>query len=244
MPRRAWGWSSRAQERKDQARREDDEFWSDPTYFHGTTDRNGWGEGWDPEHKDWYSSKQHEQQRAARKEAQKKAERKERHTEVPPPPDPFYQGKDRFKPKAEKDNERQEAWEKAEKDEREDDGCWWRPRSPQQPDSDWSEKMQNEYLENLEKYKRAKQERSKRRKAEREQSDIDKLPFLLIKVINIQVDIVETVAKVDESRSAMKARDSRSDLPSIETSVFWVVTWVTHVLSPNKGILPLVWFRE
>ena len=121
MRGRAWGCSSGAQERKDQARREDGEYWSGPKYFHGTTDRK--------------------------------------------------------------------------------------------PDPDWSDKMQKEYLERLERLKRAKQELSNRRKAEREQSDIAKLPLLLSKVISIQVDIVETGVKVDESRSAMKARDSRSDLP-------------------------------
>lgn len=213
MRGRAWGWSSRAQERKDQARREDGDYWSGPTYFHGTTDRNPWGKGWDPEQKVRYSSEHHGQQRAARKEAHRKAERWKRDTETPPPQDPFDEGKDGSKPKTEKDNERQEAWEKAEKDEREDEGCWGRPRSPQQPDSDWLDKKHKEYLETLEKFKRARRGLSDRRKAKREQSDIAKLPLLLSKVISIQVDIEETRVKVDESRSTMKARDSRNDLP-------------------------------
>ena len=203
MRSRTRDWSSRAQERADQARREDDAFWSGPTYFHGATNRNGW-------------------ERAARKEAREKAERKTRDTDTPPRQDPFDQNTEGFRPEAENGNEQQEARGKAEKDKREDDGCWRKPPSPQQPDQDWSDKVQKEYQERLERVKRAKRERSDRRKAEKEQSEIDwpaKLTLLLLKIISIQVEIEETRVKLDKSRWAMKACDSQSDSFSIETLV-------------------------
>lgn len=86
-------------------------------------------------------------------------------------------------------------------------------------DSYWSDKVHVEFLERLDRLKRARQELSDRRKADREQSIIAQLPLLLSKVISIQVDIEETGVKVDESRSAMEASDSRSDMPLIETSI-------------------------
>lgn len=79
--------------------------------------------------------------------------------------------------------------------------------------------MHVEFLERLDRLKRARQELSDRRKAERERFIIAQLPLLLSKVISIQVDIEETGVKVDESRSAVEASDSQSDLPLVETSI-------------------------
>ena len=120
MRSRTWDWSREAQERADQARREDDEYWSGPTYYHGAADRNAWGAEWDPEQKDQYNSKHNESQRAARKEARKEARReaegKKGDTDTQPPQESSKQDSGDPKAKARRRKKQQEAREKAEKD--------------------------------------------------------------------------------------------------------------------------------
>ena len=212
MRRRAWDWSRKAQERADQARREDDEFWSGATYAHGATDHSGWGKEWDLEQKDRYNLREHQQrQRAARKEARKGAESKKREMGTPPPPprDPVDQGAEEFKGRAERYKKKQEAGEKAERERREDDENWSKPPSPQQFDPGWSGKVDKEYEERLENEKRTRMDY---RKAEREQFE-KKWPAELLrlrsKIISIEVDIDKTEAKVDESKRTTK--DERED---------------------------------
>ena len=161
--------------------------------------------------KDRYSSEHYEQQREARKDARRRAERHKSDTRASAPQDPFDQGTGEFKAGAENHKEQQEAWEKAERDRREDDGYWGKPPSPQYPDPDWSDKVQKEYQERLE---RAKKERSSHRKAERKQSEKKwpaELMLLLSKIISIQVDIEKEAAMVDKSKRAMKVHYSQSD---------------------------------
>ena len=204
MQSRTWGWSSDARERTDQARREDDEYWSGPTYYNGAYERNAWGEEWDPEQNDRYSSKHQERQRAARKEARREAEREKRDMDTPPPRDPLDQDQEAPKAKTAKRNGEQETWEKAENDELYDDGSWTKMPSPQQPDPDWSERV---------KEKKEKKEQSARRKAARELSKRNwpaELLLLLSEIIALQVDIEKTRAKVDASRRAMKVRVPQS----------------------------------
>lgn len=192
MRKRTWDWSRRAQERADQARREDDEYWSGPTYAHGATDRSGWGKQWDREQKDRYDLFEHQQrQRAARKEARKEAERTKRDLSTPPP-------RDR---------------EKAERERREDGRYWGKPTSPQQPDPDWPDKVEKEFQERLEKEKK---ERADRKKAEREQSEKKwpaELVLLLSNIISIGAEIDKIQVKVDESLRATKVRHLGATLP-------------------------------
>ena len=204
MQSRTWGRSSDAQEKADQARREDDEYWSGPAYYHGAYERNAWGEEWDPEQKDSYSSKHQERQRAARKEARREARRKKRDMNTPPRRDPVDHDPEEPKAKTAKRNEEQETWGKAEKDECYDDGSWTKSPSPQQPDPNWSERA---------KEKKDKKEQSARRKAERELSKGNwptELLLLFSKIIALQVDIKETRVKVDASRRVMKVRVPQS----------------------------------
>ena len=226
MRSRAWDWTSRAQERANQARREDDEYWSGPTYFHGATDSNGRGEQRNPMQKDRYSSEHYERQREARNEARKGAERNKRDTRTSPPEYLFDQGTGEFKAGADNHKEQQEAWEKAGRDRCEDDGYWGKRPSPQYPDPDWSDKVQKEYQERL---KRAKKERSSHRKAERKQSEKKwpaELLLLLSKIISIQADIEKTGAMVGRSKRPMKVRYSQSDsflrLSLGSGNIFWV----------------------
>lgn len=209
MQRRAWDWSRRAQERADQARREDDKFWTGPTYAHSNP-RSGWGKERDREQKDWqdlYDQKQ--RQRAARKEACKEADRKKRDMNTPPPPPPgdqFDQGTEEFKARAGRYKKKQEAQEKAQRERREDDGYWGKPPSPQQPEPDWSDRVEKEYQETLEKEKR---ERADRRKAEKEKHEKEgpaELPFLLIEIIAIKVEIDKNEAKSHESKRQTTVR--------------------------------------
>ena len=110
-----------AQERADQARREDDAFWSGPTYAHGATDRNGWGKEWDREQEnrsDLYENQQRQRaaHKKARKEARKEAERKKYEADIPSPRDPFDQGTEGKKAQAERDKKTQESQEKFERE--------------------------------------------------------------------------------------------------------------------------------
>ena len=194
----------------DQARREDSEYWSGPTYAHGTTDRGGLGRQRDWEQKDTTDSREHRrQQRAARKEARREArgeaEGSRRDVSPPPPQYPFDQWREYFQAWGEGYKEQEEDWEKAWGErykEKEEDwekaGDW----------SDWSEKAQRKYHEN---FSRAKKERSDRRKAEKERKEkkwAAELLFLLSKIINIQVDIERMGDKVDETKSATTVRCS------------------------------------
>lgn len=206
--RRAWNWSRTAQERADQARREDDDFWSGPTYAHGATDRNGWGKQWDREKKDRYDLYEHQQrQRAARKEARRETEGKkhEIHTPPLPPRDPFDQGTEEFVARAEGDKKKQ-AKEKFERESREDDEDWGKPPPPQRPDPKWSDKVEKEYQKRLKKEQR---EQADRKKAEREQCEKEwpaELLLLLSKIISIEFNIVKMKANVDEPKLATQVR--------------------------------------
>lgn len=210
MRRRAWDSARGAQERADQARREDDEFWSGPTYAHGATDHSGWGKAWDREQKDMYDLFECEQkQRAAREKARKEAEKKKRDINTPPQRDPSDQGaEDRTAP-TETRKQKQEAQEKAERERREDDGRWGTPPSPQQPYPDWSDNVEKEYQERLE---NEKKERADRRKKERKQLEKEwpaELLLLLSKIISIEVEIDNAEAQADKSKKATK--DERED---------------------------------
>ena len=70
---RARDWSSRTQEKTDQARREDDEYWSGPTYYHSATNRGGWGEQCHSEQSDRHNCDRNERHRADCKEARREA---------------------------------------------------------------------------------------------------------------------------------------------------------------------------
>ena len=204
MQSRTWAGARRAQEKADQARREDDEYWSGPTYFHGAANHHAWGEKWDP-----LQSKHQERQRAARKDARREAGKKKRHTSTPPPRDPLDSDPEVPNAKAKKQNEEQEAWEKAEKDKHYDDGSWGKPQSPQQSEADLSERVQKEYQERQKKDRKERKEQSIRRKAQRELSERNwpaELLLLLSKIISIQVDIKVIDAEVDKSKKATKAR--------------------------------------
>ena len=184
--------------------------------------------------KDRYSSEHYEQQREARNEARRGAERNKSDTRTSPPQYPFDQGTGEFKAGAENHKEQQEAWEKAERDRREDDSYWGKPPSPQYPDPDWSDKVQKEYQERL---KRAKKERSSHRKAERKQSEKKwpaELLLLLSKIISIQADIEKTGAMVGKSKRAMKVRYSQSD--SFLRLSLWSenIVWVQDKAFPPK----------
>ena len=204
---RTWGWSRDAREKADQARREDDEYWSGPTYYNGAYERNAWGEEWDPEQEHGYSSKHQEREHKARKEARREARRKKRdmNTPSPPPPgDPVDKDAVEIKAKTAKCNEEQETWEKAQEDERYDDGSWTRSPSPQQPDPTWSERV---------KEKKEKKEQSARKKAERELSRRNwpaELLLLFSKITTLQVDIEEIRVKADASRGVIKVRVPQS----------------------------------
>lgn len=212
MRRRAWDWSRKAQERADQARREDADFWSGPTYAHGATDRSGWDKQWDREQKDRYDLYEYQQrQRAARREARKEAELKKRDMNTPPLRDPFDQGEGNSEARAEMNQKKQEAREKAQRERREDDGYWGTPPSPQRPYPDWSDKVEEESHVRL---KHEKKERADRRKAEREQLEKKwpaELLLLLSKIISIEVEIDETEAKVDESKRVEKDKREEED---------------------------------
>ena len=197
MQSRTWGWSSEAREKADQARREDSEYWSGPTYYHGAHKRNAWGEEWDPEQEDRHSSKHQERQRKARKEARREAERKKQDMDTPPARDPVDQDPEAATAKTTKRNEEQETWEKSEKDER-CDGSWRKLPCPLQPDPNRSERV---------KEKKERKEQSARNKAERELSRRDwaaELLLLFSEIITLQVDIEETRVNADTSRRAMK----------------------------------------
>ena len=204
--RRAWDWSRTTQERADQARREDDDFWSGPTYAHGATDRNGWGKQWDREQKDRYDLYEHQQrQRAARKEARRETERKKRDMSTPPRRDPFGQGTEEFAARAEGDKEKQAEGE-FERERREEDDNWGKPPPPQRSDPNWSDKVEKEYQKRLEKEQR---ERADRKKAERERCEREwpaELLLLLSKIISIEFNIVKMEAKVDEPKLATQVR--------------------------------------
>ena len=203
MQSRTWGWSSNAREEADQARREDDEYWSGPTYYQGAYERNAWGEDWDPEQEDKYSSRHQERQRAARKEARREAKRKKRDMDTPPR-DPFNHYPEASNTKTAKRNEEQETWEKAKKDERCNDGSKTKSPSPQEPDPNWSERVRE---------KKEKKEQAARRKAERELSRRNwpaELLLLLSEIIAIQGDIEKTQDKVDALRRAMKVHVPQS----------------------------------
>lgn len=206
MRRRAWN-RARAQEEADQARRDDADFWSGPTYAHGPADRTKWGKQRDREQKDDYDLYEKKQrQRAARKEARKDAERQKRDMNMPPSRGPYDQGTEESKARAERYKKKQEAQEKAERERHEDDENLGRSPSPQRADPDWSDKAQKEYQERL---KKEKKERADRRKARREQFEKEssaKLPLLLSEIIGIGVDITKAQATVDEPKSANKVR--------------------------------------
>ena len=119
MESRTWGWSSDAREKADQARREDDEYWSGPTYYHGAYERHAWGAARDPEQKNEYNSKHQEGQRAARKEARREAERDKRYDDgswkkSPSPQQPDPDWSERVKEK--KEEKEQSARRKAERE--------------------------------------------------------------------------------------------------------------------------------
>lgn len=207
---RAWDSFRDAQERADQARRDDDAFWSGPTYAHGATDSSGWGKSWHWEQKDRYDLFEHKQrQRKAREEARKEAERKKRHMNKPPSPrDPFDQSAEERTAQG-THKKKQEAREKAERERREDHASWGTPPSPQQSYRDWSNNIEKEYQERLE---NEKKERADRRKAEREQYQKEwaaELPLLLSKIMSVDVDIDQTKVQADESKRATK--DERED---------------------------------
>ena len=203
MQSRTWGWSNDARERADQARREDDAYWSGPTYYHGAHECNAWGEECNPEQEDSYNSKHQERQRAARKEARREARRKKRDMDTPPAQDPVDQDPETPIAKAAKRNEEQGTWEKAEKDERYDASCTKSP-SPQQPEPDWSERV---------KERKERKEQSARKKAERELSKRNwpaELLLLFSEIITLQDDVEETRVNVDASRRATKVRVPQS----------------------------------
>ena len=228
--RRAWDWSKTAQEKADRARREDDEFWSGATYAHGATDRSGGGKQWDREQKDRYDLMEHQRrQRAARKKARKEAERKKSDVNTSPPRNPFDQGRDGFQAQAERCKDKQEAWEKADREAREDDENWGRPPFPQGPHLHWSNKVETEYQTRLQKEKK---ERAGRRKAEEEQREKNwqtELVLLLSKIIRIEDEIGETEAKVEELKRATKVCCCWSDSFPSKTSI-WIVrhAWGTR----------------
>ncbi len=213
--KRAGDWSRRAQERADQARREDDAFWSGPTYAHGATDRNGWGKEWDWEQKDRSDPDENQQrQRAARKEARREAEKKKHDADIPPPRDPFDQGTEGLKAQAERDKKTQEFQEKFERERREDDENWGNPPSPQAFNPNWWEKVEREYQKRVEKEKKKREDR---RKAEREQTEkewLAELQALRSEIISIKLNIEKMEAKVDESKIATQVRFFRVLLPT------------------------------
>ena len=180
MRTRAWDSARGAQERADQARREDDEFWSGPTYAHGATDQSGWGKARDREQKDMYDRSECKQkQRAARKEARKEAERKKSDMN-PPPRDTFDQGAEDCTAQAETCKKKQEAQEEAERERREDDGNWGTPPSPQQPYP------------------------GKKEKEQFEKKGLAELLLLFYKIISIEVDIDKVEAQADKSKKTTK----------------------------------------
>ena len=208
--RRAWYGSNTARERANQARREDAEYWSGPTYAHGATDHGGWGKKWDREQKDKDDLEEYDQrQRAARREARKEAKRKTQNMNTPPPPQhPFHQSTEDFMAQAERYKGQEEARERTEKEMCEDDSCWGRPPSPQHPDLDWSEKVEKDFQK---RFKRAKRQRSDHRNVEREQPEKDllaELMLLLSKIISIQVDIRKIETEVDQPSKATKVHGS------------------------------------
>ena len=212
---RTWGWSRDAREKADQARREDDEYWSGPTYYHSAYEHNAWGDQWGPEQEHRYSSKHQERQHKARKEARREARRKKRdmNTPSPPPGDPVDKDAVESKAKTAKYNEEQETCEKAQEDERCDDGSWTKSPSPQQPDPTWSERV---------KEKKERKEQSAWKKAERELSRRNwpaELLLLFSKITNLQVDIEETLVKANESRGMMKVRVPQSVSCLIKESI-------------------------
>ena len=219
---RTWGWSSDAREKADQARREDSEYWSGPTYYHGAHERNIWGEEWDPEQEDRHSSKHQERQRKARKEARREAERKKRDIDTPPARDPVDRDPVDQDPEAAtaettKRNEEQETREKVEKDERYN-GSWTKTPSPQQPDPNSSERV---------KEKKERKEQSARKKAERELSRRDwpaELLLLFSKIITLQINIEEIRVNADALRRAMKVLVFPKAFPSY-------LRMVRHVLA-------------
>ena len=215
MRRRAWGWSRSAQERADQARREDDAFWSGPTYAHDATDRSGWGNQSDREQKDRYGfNKQQQRQRAARKEARKEAESKKHAMNTPPLQDLFDQDIDEANAQAERYRRKQEAQEKTERERREDAGGWEKPLSPrQQQEPDWSDRVEREYEERLEKEKKQRADSKRMERKQFEKNWPAELPHLLSKVISIQADIHTTEAKVNETKVATKVRKLGSREP-------------------------------
>ena len=205
---------NRAQERAYQARREDTEYWSGPTYTNAATNHSEWGKEWDWEQEDQDDLDNHDQRsHAARKEAsreaRKEAKRKMHNMNTPPPQHQFDQSTEDFKARAEKHKEQQEARKRTEKETFEDDSCWGRPPSPEQPDLDWSDKAEKEFQKRFE---RAKKQRSDQRKAEREKSEKDLLAeilLLLSKILSIQIDIRKIDDEVDQPSKATKVHGSR-----------------------------------
>ena len=210
---RPWDWLRRAQERADQARRNDDEFWSGPTYAHGATDRHGMGKQWDRKERDRYDlhGHQHQQrQHAASRKAHKETEREEYNMNRPSPAaaeDPSDRATKESKAWAKDRKTKQGVQEEAGRERCEDDGYIGGSPPPQNHDPDWWTKVEKDYQERLEKEKK---ERADRRKAKR---DLLKkrlpadLPLLLTKIISIEVEIGKSRAKVEDSKRATKVRD-------------------------------------
>ena len=202
MRRRAWG-QARAQEKADQARRDDDKFWSGPTYAHGPADPTERAKQRKREQKDDYDLYENQQrQHAARKEA----ETKKRDMNTPPPRGPFDQSTEESKARAERQKKKQEAREKAKRARHEDNENLGRSPSPQRDDPDWSEKAEKKYQERIDKEKKEQADRRKARREQFEKESSAKLPSLLSKIISIGVDISKAKATVDEPKCADKVR--------------------------------------
>ena len=205
----------RAQERADQARREDSDYWSGPAYAHGATYRSGSSKQWGEEQKDGFDMYEcRQQERTARREARKQAESKKRDMNRPPPPqDPFDQGSEGFKARPGKCRNKKEARAKTEREAREDDENWGKPPSPQKPHSDrWYKtdtETEEEYQERLEKESKRADRRAKREQSEKQWSN--ELLILLSKIVSIEVEIEETEVRIDESTKAMKGEREDED---------------------------------
>lgn len=208
-----WGsydyvWSKLAREKADQARREDPNYWSGPTYAHGATYSSESSKQRYEEHKDGFDTYEcRQQERAARREARKEAESTKCDMNRPSPPqDPSDQGPEDFEARP----------GKSRRDAREADEHWGKPPSPQKPHSDgWYKtdketETEEEYQERLEK----ESKRAERRKAKRQQSEKQwskKLLMLLSKIVSIEVGIEETEVKIHESEVATKGEREDDD---------------------------------
>ena len=173
----------------DQARREDPQYWSGPTYAHGATERCEQGDQGDPMQEDMTELREHRQQRrAARKETRRQAESRKHDATTPSSQHPSDQCREQLRTLAEEHKEaNEEARGKA---------------------AEGSDEMEREYPK---KVRRGQKERVDRSNSEREQTDKDfpaELFFLLSKIISYQGNLERMGDKIDESGD--KADEPRS----------------------------------